>query len=315
MPDVTYETNNPELISIFKEVNQDPSARKTLLKEWSEVNEGRNVITYFSSFTVPGAMIQDQDRDLIEELLSKMNTNKGLDLIINSPGGLRLAAERIIQICRVYSSDFRVIVPKLAKSAATMIAFGANKILLGETSESGPVDPQMTYKDQRGELVTRSAYAIVKGVREVLEEIKTAPQGSRIEGLLSMLPPIDQPFLEECKIAQELSKDIAIRYLKITTFPTLKERKDGFADTSECIENKIKKFLMPEETFSHGRPITFQEAQQIGLKVELIAKTDPRWDLLLKIYTRTNFVVQNSQTIKLIESPDYNFALSTPPRQ
>ncbi len=305
---------NPEIINIFNEVQQAFNLRKPLLKEWSDKNGGRNVIAFFSSFSHPGAMIQDQDRDYLEELLSKMDSTKGLDLILSSPGGYPLAAERIIQTCQSYSSDFRVVVPKLAKSAATMIAFGAKSILLGETSELGPVDPQINYKDQRGELVTRSAYAVVKGVEEILEKIKQSPMNSRIEGLLSLLPPIDQPFLEECKIAQELSKDIAIRYLKMTTFPSLKERKSSQSDNSDCIENKIKKFLMPEETFSHGRPITFNEAKQIGLKVELLKKEDPKWELLLRIYSRTNFVVQNSTVIKLIENPENSFAASIPPR-
>ena len=71
---------------------------------------------------------------------------------------------------------------------------------------------------------------------------------------------------------------------------------------------------MPEETFSHGRPITFNEAKQIGLKVELLKKEDPKWELLLRIYSRTNFVVQNSTVIKLIENPENSFAASIPPR-
>ncbi|NTV41180.1 MAG: hypothetical protein HGA61_02810 [Candidatus Moranbacteria bacterium] len=306
---------NPELMNILNEVNQPHTARKDLLMQWSNKNENRNVISYFGSFNLPGSMIDDRDRDVFEEILSNMDTSKGLDLILNSPGGLPLAAERIIQVCRAYSSDFRVVVPKMAKSAATMIAFGANTILLGETSELGPIDPQLAYKDQRGEYAVHSAYAIMRGVDDVLTKIQSLPVGARPEGLLSLLPPIDQPFIEECKIAQDLSKDIAIRYLKMTTFPNLKESISECTQGEDCIEAKIVKFLNPEKTFSHGRPITFEEAQIIGLNVKLLKKEDPNWNLLLKIYSRTNFIVQNSGNIaKLIESPMHSFSASISPQ-
>lgn len=301
--------NNPEIISILNEKNQAYSLRQTLLKQWSKFNNNCNVISYFSTFSHPAAMIDDRDRDTIESILQKMDNNKSLDLIINSPGGLPLSAERIINVCTTYSKGFRVVVPKLAKSAATMVAFGADTILLGESSELGPVDPQISYRDQTGMWVTRSAYSIIKGVEEVLTKIQNVAPGQRIEGLLALLPPVDQPFLEQCKIAQDLSKDIAIRYLKKTTFPDLEERNDGQKQT---IEQKIVKFLNPQETFSHGRPIMYKEAKSIGLNVELLKKDDVRWNLLLKIYTRSDFVVSNSLNIKLIESPEHSFSASVP---
>jgi len=54
------------------------------------------------------------------------------------------AAERMIQVCRSYSgSDFEAIVPARAKSAATMVCLGSDRILMSPTSELGPVDPQV----------------------------------------------------------------------------------------------------------------------------------------------------------------------------
>ncbi len=311
--EVKNSNQNSEIISILNEVNQNYPVRQELLKLWSKLNGERNVITYFSSFQHPAAMIDDRDRDTIEGILQGMDNSKELDLIINSPGGRPLSAERIINVCRTYSKGFRVIVPKLAKSAATMVAFGADLIILGESSELGPVDPQIAYVDQTGKIVTRSAYSIIKGVNEILARINMAGQG-RVEGLLSLMPPIDQPFLEECKIAQELSKDIAIRYLKLTTFKDLPEKeKDKKEGDTETIEQKIAKFLNPEETFSHGRPIMYKEAKSIGLNVELLKKDDQRWNLLLQIYARSDFVVSNSNNIKLIESPLSSFSASVPP--
>jgi len=295
---------SPEISTLLGEINQSSNARQQLLKKWSEMNEGCNVLTYFTSFNAP-VMIDDADRDIIECILQVMDSSKPLDLILSSPGGDPLAAERIINVCRAYSSSFRVIVPKLAKSAATMISFGANTILMGETSELGPIDPQITYMDQTGKYVTRSADSIIKGVASVIEQIKALAPNQNAAGLLSLLPPIDQPFLENCTVAQELSKDIAIRSLKITTFkraPALK----GEGTNNRSIEEKISMFLDPKITYSHGRPIMYQEAKKIGLNVELIKKSDPKWSHLLKIYTRSDFLVSTA-CVKLIESPDNNF--------
>ena len=52
-------------------------------------------------------------------------------LIIDAPGGDGLAAERLIEVCRSYTKkDFETIVPARAKSAATMVCLGSDRILL-----------------------------------------------------------------------------------------------------------------------------------------------------------------------------------------
>ena len=72
-----------------------------------------------------------------------------------------LAAERIINICRGYSGtgEYQAIVPNKAKSAATMVCLGASEILMGPSSELGPVDLQAS-DPQSGQWF--SAYNIVQ---------------------------------------------------------------------------------------------------------------------------------------------------------
>ena len=69
--------------------------------------------------------------------------NIGLDLLLQSPGGDIDKAENIVYMCRNRFSSFRVIVPESAKSAATLIALAADSIIMGYTSELGPIDPQI----------------------------------------------------------------------------------------------------------------------------------------------------------------------------
>ena len=90
-------------------------------------------------------MLQDDDADMLEGVLQSLDLSNGLALVISSPGGDGIAAERIVNMCRSYSGtgEFWAIVPGKAKSAATIVCFGASKITMGPTSELGPVDPQL----------------------------------------------------------------------------------------------------------------------------------------------------------------------------
>jgi ClpP class serine protease len=122
-----------------------------------------------------------------------MDLSKGLAIVINSPGGLGLAAERIIQACRAYSGtgEYWAIVPGKAKSAATMICLGAKKILMGPTSELGSIDPQIQL--ETGEVC--SAYNIIKSYEELFGEAVNTK--GHIEPYLQQLKNYDRKLIEE----------------------------------------------------------------------------------------------------------------------
>ena len=122
-------TSEPFFTTVMNELNQHERKRQELLREIGGL-VGRTAVAFFTSFVYP-VMIEEADADTVEEVLQATDLRKGLCLVLNSPGGDALAAERIVRICREYSKDkFEVIVPRRAKSAATMIAFGANRICM-----------------------------------------------------------------------------------------------------------------------------------------------------------------------------------------
>ena len=57
---------------------------------------------------------------------------------------------------RVGTSRLRMIVPDLAKSAATLMVLGADSILMSDTSELGPIDPQVVLADGNGKHIRHS---------------------------------------------------------------------------------------------------------------------------------------------------------------
>jgi ClpP class serine protease len=101
---------------------------------------------YSVMFLYDAVAIARSDTD---QLYRALNTLKGafrkkpLLLILDSDGGDVGAAYFIAKICREFTdAAFEVAVPRRAKSAATLICCGAERIHMGSLSELGPIDPQ-----------------------------------------------------------------------------------------------------------------------------------------------------------------------------
>lgn len=68
---------------------------------------------------------------------------KKLFLLLHTNGGKVEPAYLISKCCKISAPKFIVAVPRLAKSAGTLIALGAHEIHMGMISELGPIDPQI----------------------------------------------------------------------------------------------------------------------------------------------------------------------------
>ncbi len=66
-----------------------------------------------------------------------------IDLVIHTPGGLVLAAEQIARALKKHPAKVTVFVPHYAMSGGTLIALGADEIVMDEHAVLGPVDPQL----------------------------------------------------------------------------------------------------------------------------------------------------------------------------
>lgn len=110
---------------------------------------GRNIICYYSAWQQkPGITanfsIDDNDLNGFMSTIKGLVKNKGLDLIIHTPGGEIGATQKIVEYLKsVFNNDIRVFVPHTAMSAGTMIACAAKEIYMGKHSFLGPIDPQI----------------------------------------------------------------------------------------------------------------------------------------------------------------------------
>jgi len=276
---------------LSQEVNQSWDLRKVLI----EKIEGRlkaKVIVYFTALSEEEAMISDIDAEMIENILSAEHSGGKVALVLNSMGGSGLAAERIVNVCRAYSNgQFEVIVPHSAKSAATMICFGASRIQMSCTAELGPVDPQVKYINDMGKKLWISAAEYVRSYENLMNSA-TSGKAKRLETLIQQLSRYDARHIEQLKSAQVLSESISVKSLKSGMMSRLSEDK---------IREKIEPFLIQAQTISHGRMISMNEAKKCGLKVQEIKLQSVLWHQLWELYVRASWVVL-TRSLKILES-------------
>src|SRR5579871_315483 len=75
--------------------------------------------------------------------IHELDRDKGLDLILHTPGGDTAATESLVDYLRsMFGTNIRAIVPQLAMSAGTMMALACNEVVMGKHSSLGPIDPQ-----------------------------------------------------------------------------------------------------------------------------------------------------------------------------
>lgn len=282
---------------IQKEVHQDHSLRKPLIEKISELRDDRCVVSFFISFygQIPLSQV---DADMIEEVLCTSDTSKGVTLLLDAPGGDGLAAERIIQLCRKYSNgDFETIVAARAKSAATMVCLGSDRILMSPTSELGPIDPQIPMKlGDHYEWV--AAHYVIRTYDQLMKDAVNLQQG-HIEPYLQQLAQFNAIRIEQLRSATKLAEHIAVSCLKKGMMKSWAEK---------TIKEKIKCFTDPDVTLSHGRALNLDHLEDLGLEIVEIPLSCELWRTIRDLYVRSSFVVDSAESgRKLLETIDSSY--------
>ncbi len=73
---------------------------------------------------------------------NELKRGQKIALVIDSQGGHARAAYEIATLLQKHCEGFIAVIPRRAKSAATLISLGADEIVLGEYGELGPLDVQ-----------------------------------------------------------------------------------------------------------------------------------------------------------------------------
>ena len=116
--------------------------RKQLIEQIGELRNSR-VITYVTSDRQGpfNARIAMDVIPLMSKQLQTIQKTENIDLFLYSAGGDTMVPWRLVSMIREYCDKFSVIIPYKAHSAATMIALGADEIVMSNLSELSPIDP------------------------------------------------------------------------------------------------------------------------------------------------------------------------------
>jgi len=248
----------------------------------------RNVICYYSGWLqkpgIQGVEINDNDKNAFMAAIHGLDRDKGLDLILHTPGGQVAATESLVDYLRkMFGTNIEVFIPQIAMSAGTMIACSARKIYMGKQSNIGPIDPQF------GGI---SAPAVIEEFERASEEIKKDP--SRIPLWQVIIGKYHPTFLLSCENAREWSKEIVLSWLTSGMFENPQELK-------HC-QNIVNELSDHKKTKAHVRHISSDEAKRIGLTIVDLEEDPELQDLVLTVHHAYIHTLSNTATIKIVEN-------------
>ena len=230
-----------------------------------EQMRGSAVICYLTSIRpgVSAQMAEDVVRVFCDHLLALPFENRPgkLDLFICSNGGQSTVPWRLVPLFRTFSEKFGVLVPFHAYSAATLIALGADEIVMTPFAVLGPIDPtvgnQFNPRDPKtGEQLGISVEDVQAYVNFLKETVKLTQDKELIEGVKILAQRVHPLALGNVDRFLSQSRMIARKILN-THMRGVAER-----DIEEIIEN------MASKLYFHGHPINRHEARtELRLKV------------------------------------------------
>ena len=229
---------------------------------------------------------------LFEELIYDADPGMDLHLLLATPGGDGETAVRLVRSAQARCRALTVIVPDVAKSAGTLLALGAHRILMGPTSDLGPVDPQFQLPD--GSLV--SAKAIIAAVQEASKEVQEAPDTYPIHA--SLLSDVTALMLQQARAALARSDDLLEE--------ALRSNPDRTEDEVATLREALKEPLIGKPK-SHDAIFGAREAVAAGLPV---VQADPRssqwetvWRLWAKYFALGSRVYEGERASKIMPWP------------
>jgi len=87
--------------------------------------------------------IKVEDAESILRAIRSVPPGKPIDMIIHTPGGILFSAYQIAKALKEHKGRVTVFIPHYAMSGGTLIALGADKIVMDKDAIIGPIDPQL----------------------------------------------------------------------------------------------------------------------------------------------------------------------------
>lgn len=271
---------------LVKRQNTIKKIEQALTKRYKAENR---VISYIIRFGHQRAMIHSSDVAALDSVLSSVKHAEHINIILHGPGGDGSIIEKMVEMCRGHlpmkNGKLRVIVPNIAKSAATVFALGADQIIMGYLSELGPIDPQVPIVNS-GVTTLISAFSFVDSRDTLMEKIaKAATNKEPTAGLLTQLAGLNIPFTQEMENLIHFAQATAIRLLdRYMLSARIKDAGKREKKAKEIADKLLSKKLFP----IHGHFINAAAAKKdLELDVDILDRTDELWSMIWDYYIRS----------------------------
>ena len=180
-----------------------------------------------------------------------------IDLFLYSQGGAVDVPWRMVTMLREYCQELNVLVPYKAHSAATLIALGADQIVMGKKGELGPIDPILT-RTERGEQTPGEAMSVedVMAFIAFLKERAGLGDQAALASSVNILAEKLTPWVLGSIYRTHSHIRLIARKLLTSHQQALEERQiDSIAES------------LAEKMYFHGHAIGREEAEEIGLPI------------------------------------------------
>lgn len=266
-----------------------------------EQARGRPTIAYVTSPRVGanGQIAGDSVSELLLQLDALPSGTKELDLLLVSNGGDPTVAWRIVSLIRERVTKFSVLIPQAAYSAATLIALGADEILMHPHGNLGPTDPQILNRRSGKDGVTHTAGF---GSEDLAAFLKFAKENVGLTDQQQLL----SVFNHFCEEVGSVAVGIAARSSQLTV--TMGEKLLQLHMCAEADKAKARAISekLTRDFFHHGYPVSRREAKNIGLPIADRNSSVERlmWEIWLSISDELQLRTPVNDMGTLRASPD-----------
>ncbi|MBZ9571721.1 hypothetical protein KJA15_00025 [Patescibacteria group bacterium] len=220
------------------------------------------LISFITSSRINAAAVMASD--VIPEFTKQINeipkTKKEIDILIISRGGDPTVSWRIISILRERFDKIGVLLPYEAYSAATLLALGADEIIMHPFSNLGPVDPQLvSIKESPGKPGQKEKILFgSEDLRHFLDFVRT-------DVGITDQEQMEKAFEFICRDVGSIQIGVAKKssYLALSMGEKLLNLHMEDSSKAKAIAEALNKSF-----YHHGYPVGRKEAKEIGLPIK-----------------------------------------------
>lgn len=249
-----------------------------LVKRIEELR-GSSVICFLTSVrpNVPSQIADDSVRVFFDQLLLLPSRPvEKLDIFLCSNGGSGTVPWRLVSLFREFAKSFNVLIPYRAYSAASLLALGADEIVMHPFAELGPIDPTVSNDFNPTEANTGRRLGIsVEDVTAYVNFIKSTVGITHEDELIKAVEILAEK-------VHPLALGNVERFISQSRMIARKILRTHMADSDahkidEIVEN------MASKLYFHGHPINRREARddlRLKVGVDLAPELETAmWDL------------------------------------